>query len=83
MHVVSPVTTPEAEEQLLIPLRAGTSTEKKNKNQKPVTVDFDPGEMEADLIEIELEVGPSTVCVYGCLIMNFYHLKVCNAFELV
>ena len=76
MHVLSPVATPIAEEQLLIPLRAEASAEKRRAT-KPV-VDFDPGGMEADLIEIEVEIGPSTVCIYGCLIMNLYHVKVCS-----
>lgn len=38
--------------------------------------DFDPTEMEPDLIQVELEVGPSVLCVYGSLLRNFLHLKV-------
>ena len=74
MHVSARPTTPEAEEQLLIPLRVDANPERVT--LRPVVPDFDPGELTADTIDIELEIGPSIVCVYGGLIMNLYHAKV-------
>jgi len=37
---------------------------------------FDAGAMDSDLIAVELEVAPSTLCVYGALLRNFLHVKV-------
>ena len=74
MHVSARPTTPEAEEQLLIPLRVDANPERVT--LRPVVPDFDPGELVADTIDIELEIGPSIVCVYGCLVMNLDHAKV-------
>jgi hypothetical protein len=37
---------------------------------------FDPSPMEPDIIALELEVGPSTICVYGCLLAHLYQIKV-------
>lgn len=38
--------------------------------------EFDPTLMEPDLISLELEVGPSILCLYGSLLRNFLHVKV-------
>lgn len=75
MFVGQPVTTPDAEEQLLIPLRVESSTSQASGRSYRPVADFDPGSLPADRIDIDLEVGPSIVCVYGGLIMNLYSVK--------
>ena len=75
-RITPPATTAEAEEQLLSPLRAEAQHEcAAAAGERPV-VDFDPGDLPPDQIDLELEVGPSVVCVYGGLIMNLYDAKV-------
>ena len=37
---------------------------------------FDPGLMEPDVIQVELEVAPSVLVLYGSLLRNLIHLKV-------
>lgn len=37
---------------------------------------FDPGLLKPDLIQVELEVAPSTLILYGSLLRNLVHLKV-------
>ena len=66
----------DPEEILLIPLRPlrPASTSK-------IPQDFDAGEMDCDLISVELEVAPSVVCVYGSLLRNFLHVKVKHRFS--
>ena len=78
MQVISPISTPDAEERLLIPLRAGTSTSSARQSEllQQMQEDFDASVMEPDVIDIDLEVGPSIICVYGCLATSFYDLKV-------
>ena len=39
--------------------------------------DIDPASMDPDRISLELEVGPSVLCVYSSLIVNFLNIKVC------
>lgn len=63
--------SPETEEQLLIPLRA----QKQSVPQEPPE-DFDPTYMDPDKIQVELEVGPSVLCLYGSLLRNLWHIKV-------
>ncbi|CAH1776489.1 unnamed protein product [Owenia fusiformis] len=66
------VTTPEKEDQLLIPLRPMTSTSE----MTPMAPEnFDPTYMDGDKITVELEVGPSVLCVYGALLRQFLHVK--------
>ncbi|RWS10976.1 uncharacterized protein B4U79_15895 [Dinothrombium tinctorium] len=68
----SEITTPEKEEILLEPIRPFSSANVK----KCVTPDdFDPATMEPDLIELELEVGPSVMCLYGTLFRMLWDLK--------
>ncbi|RWS26602.1 uncharacterized protein B4U80_02673, partial [Leptotrombidium deliense] len=70
----SEITTPEKEEILLEPIRPDTvSTVTAKKCLTPD--DFDPGLMDADLVELELEVGPSTMCLYGTLFRMLWNLK--------
>ena len=37
---------------------------------------FDPSYMAADIIQVELEIGPSTLIGYGTVLKNFLELKV-------
>ena len=83
MQVISPISTPDAEERLLIPLRAGPSSSSSHQAEQlqRLEEDFDASVMEHDIIDIDLEVGPSVICVYGCLVTSFYNLKVsCQCF---
>ncbi|XP_056013431.1 bridge-like lipid transfer protein family member 1 isoform X4 [Ostrea edulis] len=57
------------EESLTAPLRPS----KYLHHQPPEN--FDMGQMESDLIAVELEVAPSMLCVYGSLLRNFLHVK--------
>lgn len=57
------------EESLTAPLRPS-----KDLHLQPPD-NFDPGEMDSDLITVELEVAPSMLCVYGSLLRNFLHVK--------
>ena len=68
----SPQTTPTIEEEILIPL--GPMAGGVFRSDPPD--DFDPANMEPDLIALELEVAPSMLCIYGPLLRNFLHLKV-------
>ncbi|XP_065930911.1 bridge-like lipid transfer protein family member 1 isoform X5 [Magallana gigas] len=60
---------PSDEESLTAPLRPS-----KYLHLQPPD-NFDPGEMDSDLIAVELEVAPSMLCVYGSLLRNFLHVK--------
>ncbi len=40
--------------------------------------EFDPTQLEADQITVELEVGPSVLMVYGTLLKIFMNIKVCK-----
>ena len=74
-----PISTPDAEEQLLIPLRLvplRPLRPKKNKSTGLGLDEFDPTQMEPDVISVELEVGPSVLCLFGSLLRNFLHVKV-------
>ena len=75
-----PISTPDAEEMLLIPLRLvplrPLRPKKCKSGSQSSAPEFDPTSMEPDLISLELEVGPSVVCAYGSILRNFLHLKV-------
>lgn len=36
---------------------------------------FDPGEMQPDLAEIEIEIGPSKICLHGLLLRTLWNIK--------
>ena len=82
---MEPISTPDAEEQLLIPLRLVPLRPLRPKRMKIPTgsspLDFDPTQMNPDLISLELEVGPSVLYVYGSLLRNFLHVKVRTPLE--
>lgn len=69
-------TTPSVDEEILIPLQPVRG--KSIRTDPPD--DFDPVNMEPDLIALELEVAPSMLCIYGSLLRNFLHVKVIIAF---
>ncbi|XP_074602504.1 transmembrane protein KIAA1109 homolog tweek isoform X2 [Brevipalpus obovatus] len=69
----SEITTPEREELLLEPIRPKRISSIDPRTQAPVG--FDPGSMEPDLVEIELEVGPSKICLYGALFRMLWNIK--------
>lgn len=72
-------TTPEQEEAMLMPLRP----DHPHAHVKVTPENFDASEWPPDLISIELEVAPSTLCLYGSLLRNFLHVKVskhCDTF---
>ena len=66
------ITAQDPEEALLIPLRPMRPVSTSSK----IPDDFDAGQMDSDLISVELEVAPSVVCAYGSLLRNFLHVKV-------
>ena len=37
--------------------------------------EFDPTQLEADQIMVELEIGPSVLMMYGTLLRSFLHIK--------
>ncbi|XP_011301889.1 uncharacterized protein KIAA1109 isoform X7 [Fopius arisanus] len=70
------ITTPEKEEILLSPMRIPRCRKSpglqwtQDGSQK-----FDPQSIAPDKVSLELEIGPSTLIIYGSLIKNFLHLK--------
>ncbi|ESO89448.1 hypothetical protein LOTGIDRAFT_234295 [Lottia gigantea] len=66
------LTTPEKEETLLQPLRPTVS----DSNKVPLQPeDFDASKWDPDIVNIELEVAPSVICLYGALLVNLYNIK--------
>ena len=78
METMEAISTPELEEQLLIPLKLIPLNSQAARSKMAATApeDFDASEMEADEICLELEVGPSVLCLYGSLLRTFLHVKV-------
>ncbi|KFM73891.1 hypothetical protein X975_01875, partial [Stegodyphus mimosarum] len=68
------ITTPEKEEILLSPIRPNGSQNPK-KNVYCRNPEFDPLTLTADTVHLELEIGPSVLKLYGCLLRNLIHLK--------
>ncbi|KAG7214078.1 hypothetical protein KM043_001440 [Ampulex compressa] len=70
------ITTPEKEEILLSPMRIPRCRKSpglqwtRNGTQK-----FDPQSIAPDKVNLELEIGPSILILYGSLLKNFMHLK--------
>lgn len=72
------ITTPEKEEILLSPMRIphGRKTSQMQwKQLHDTTQKLDPTTMPADIVLVELEIGPSVMLLYGSLLRNFMHLK--------
>ncbi len=73
------VPTSEQEELLLTPVRFPPHSSlrvPKSSKQSNIPVDFDPTTLAPDLVNVELELGPSELFVYGTLLRMFLHLKV-------
>ncbi|XP_052121267.1 transmembrane protein KIAA1109 isoform X3 [Frankliniella occidentalis] len=70
------ITTPEKEEILLSPMRIphGRKTSQMQWQQDS-SQKLDPTTMPADIVLVELEIGPSVMLLYGSLLRNFMHLK--------
>ena len=66
----------------LRPLRSQLPQKKKGKGSPTTKLfpdddgDVNLGDMEPDIISLEIEVGPSVAHLYGSLVRNFLHLKV-------
>ena len=74
-----PISTPDAEEMLLIPLRLTPLRPlrpKKFMKASTSAKDFDPLTLDSDVITVEIEIGPTILCVYGSLLRHFIHVKV-------
>ncbi|XP_064637366.1 bridge-like lipid transfer protein family member 1 isoform X3 [Lineus longissimus] len=63
--------TPEKEDELLIPLRIMKDRPLLN----DIPENFDPTYMAPDTIQVEIEIGPSTLIGYGTVLKNFLHVK--------
>ncbi|XP_043271443.1 transmembrane protein KIAA1109 isoform X4 [Venturia canescens] len=70
------ITTPEKEEILLSPMRIPRCRKSPGLHwTQDGTQKFDPQSIAPDKVSLELEIGPSTLILYGSLIKNFIHLK--------
>jgi hypothetical protein len=67
----SALDTPEKEDELLIPLRIMKDRPLLN----DIPDNFDPTYMASDTIQVEIEIGPSTLIGYGTILTNFLHVK--------
>jgi len=76
------VPTPEREELLLTPVRFPTGNSsylripnKTGGRSSSTAVDFDVTTLTPDVVNVELELGPSELFVYGTVLRAFLHLK--------
>ncbi|XP_063974640.1 bridge-like lipid transfer protein family member 1 isoform X5 [Diachasmimorpha longicaudata] len=70
------ITTPEKEEILLSPMRIPRCRKSPGLQwTQDGCQKFDPQSIAPDKVSLELEIGPSTLIIYGSLIKNFLHLK--------
>lgn len=70
------ITTPEKEEILLSPMRIPRCRKSPGLHwTQDGTQKFDPQSIAPDKVSLELEIGPSTLILYGSLIKNFINLK--------
>ncbi|CAG9815067.1 unnamed protein product [Phaedon cochleariae] len=68
------ISTPVKEEILLSPIRF--PHQRKDKKRSPEgNQKFDPTTLAADTVNVELEIGPSVVLVYGTALRNFLNFK--------
>ncbi|KAG5893448.1 hypothetical protein JTB14_012167 [Gonioctena quinquepunctata] len=68
------ISTPVKEEILLSPIRF--PHQRKNKKRSPDgNLKFDPSTLAADTVNVELEIGPSVILVYGTALKNFLNFK--------
>ena len=71
------MSTEQLEEEVLRPLRVPSSQSRISRAsiEQPV-LEFDPGTMAPDVMELNVELAPSVLTVYGCAIVHLYNLKV-------
>lgn len=74
------VPTPEREELLLTPVRFPVPTSSSLRVPARMTrqpsIEFDPTSLTPDQVNVELELGPSELFVYGTVLRTFLNLKV-------
>lgn len=74
------VPTPEREELLLTPVRfpvpTTASLQVPLRTGRPSALEFDPTTLTADQVNVEIELGPSELFVYGTVLRVFLNLKV-------
>lgn len=69
------ISTPVKEEILLSPMRFPHN--RKNRKRPPEGFEkFDPTTLKADTVNVELEIGPSVLRLYGTALKNFMNFKV-------
>jgi len=66
-------TSPLSEETILQPLKPESLDQTSKKARPPV--DFYAGSLESDQLEIEIEIGPSIICLYGIILKILWDLK--------
>ncbi|KAJ8982558.1 hypothetical protein NQ317_005029 [Molorchus minor] len=68
------ISTPVKEEILLSPIRF--PHQRKSRKRSPEgTHKFDPTSLPADVVSVELEIGPSVILLYGTALKNFMNFK--------
>ena len=68
------VPTPEREELLLTPVRFPVQVPFRTARQS--TMEFDPTTLNPDQVNVDIELGPSELFVYGTVLRVFLNLKV-------
>lgn len=67
------ISTPVKEENLLSPMRI--PRQRKQHRSPQDCIRFDPTTLKADVVTVELEIGPSVLLLYGTALRNFLNLK--------
>ena len=74
------VPTPEREELLLTPVRfpvpTTSSLQVPFRTARQSTMEFDPTTLNPDQVNVDIELGPSELFVYGTVLRVFLNLKV-------
>ncbi|KAI1299178.1 putative transmembrane protein [Halotydeus destructor] len=70
----SDLPTPDREELLLDTLRPDAVSSIAAKRSRPPE-GFDPGTLDPDLVEVDIEIGPSTLCLYGVILRMLWDIK--------
>lgn len=74
------ISTPVKEEILLSPMRF-PHQRKIRKRSPDGTQKFDPTILASDTVNVELEIGPSVLLLYGTALRNFMNFKVFKGFN--
>ena len=72
-HTAPEMTATNNEDILLQPLKPDSLAFATKRTAPPV--DFYPGSLASDVMELEIEIGPSTVCLYGIILKMLWDLK--------